>query len=32
MRHLLEPRIRKYVEGYGILSFARKFRDNMVKH
>ena len=32
MRHLPEPRIRKYVEGYGILSFARKSSDNMVKH
>ena len=25
MRYLTEPKYRKYVEGYSILSFARKF-------
>ena len=25
MRYLTEPRFRKYVKGYGFLSFARKF-------
>ena len=25
MRHLLEPRKRKYFQGYGILPFGRKF-------
>ena len=25
MRYLTEPRLRKYVKGYGFLSFARKF-------
>ena len=25
MRYQLEPRYRKYVQGYGFLSFARKF-------
>ena len=27
MRHSLEPEYRKYVKGYGFLSFARKFGD-----
>ena len=27
MRYLAEPRLRKYVKGYGFLSFARKFGD-----
>ena len=27
MRHSAEPRFRKYVKGYGFLSFARKFGD-----
>ena len=27
MRYSLEPRKRKHVEGYGFLSFARKFGD-----
>ena len=27
MRYSLEPIKRKYVEGYGFLSFARKFED-----
>ena len=25
--HTIEPRTRKYVEGYGILSFARKYKN-----
>ena len=31
MRYLTEPKYRKYVEGYGILSFARKFGYKYVK-
>ena len=31
MRHSLEPRKRKYVEGYGFLSFARIFGDKYGK-
>ena len=27
MRYSTEPKYRKYVEGYGFLSFATKFRD-----
>ena len=27
MRYQHEPRYRKYVQGYGFLSFARKFGD-----
>ena len=27
MRYSTEPRFRKYVRGYGVLSFARKFGD-----
>ena len=27
MRYSTEPRFRKYVKGYGFLSFARKFSD-----
>ena len=27
MRYSTEPRFRKYVKGYGFLSFARKFGD-----
>ena len=27
MRYLLQPRKRKYVEGYGFLPYARKFGD-----
>ena len=27
MRYWTEPKFRKYVEGYGFLSFARKFVD-----
>ena len=32
MRYSLQPKYRKYVKGYGFLSFARKFGDNMVKN
>ena len=31
MRHSLEPEYRKYVKGYGFLSFARNFRDKYGK-
>ena len=31
MRYQLEPKYRKYVQGYDFLSFARKFRDKYVK-
>ena len=31
MRYSTEPRFRKYVKGYGILSFARKFGDKYGK-
>ena len=31
MRYSTEPKFRKYVEGYGILSFARKFGDKYGK-
>ena len=31
MRHLLERKYRKYVQGYGFLSFARKFGDTYGK-
>ena len=31
MRYSTEPRFRKYVEGYGFLSFARKFGDKYRK-
>ena len=27
MRYSLKPKYRKYVQGYGFLSFARKFGD-----
>ena len=27
MRYSTEPRFRKYIKGYGFLSFARKFGD-----
>ena len=27
MRYSLEPKYRKYVQGYGFLSFTRKFGD-----
>ena len=32
MKYLTEPRSRKHVTGYGFLSFARKFGDNMLKN
>ena len=36
MRYLLEPVYRRYVKGYGLLSFARKygkkFEINMAKN
>ena len=31
MRYSKEPRFRKYVEGYGLLSFTRKFGDKCGK-
>ena len=31
MRYSTEPKCRKYVEGYGFLSFARKFGDTYGK-
>ena len=31
MRYSLEPSYRKYVKGYGFLSFARKFGDKYGK-
>ena len=31
MRYSLEPKYRKYVQGYGFLSFARKFRNKYGK-
>ena len=31
MRYSTEPRFRKYDEGYGFLSFARKFSDKYGK-
>ena len=31
MRYSTKPRFRKYVEGYGFLSFARKFGDKYGK-
>ena len=31
MRHWTEPKFRKYVKGYGFLSFARKFGDKYGK-
>ena len=31
MRYLTEPKYRKHVEGYGVLSFARKFGDEYDK-
>ena len=31
MRYSAEPKFRKYVEGYGFLSFARKFGDKYGK-
>ena len=31
MRYSTEPRFRKYVKGYGFLSFAKKFRNKYGK-
>ena len=31
MRYSTEPRFRKYVKGYGFLSFGRKFGDKYGK-
>ena len=31
MRYSLEPKYRKYVQGYGVLSFERKFGDKYGK-
>ena len=31
MKYSLKPRKRKYVEGYGFLSFAKKFGDEYCK-
>ena len=31
MRYSLEPTYKRYVKGYGFLSFARKFRDKYGK-
>ena len=31
MRYSTEPRFRKYIKGYGFLSFARKFGDKYDK-
>ena len=31
MRYSTEPKYRKYVKGYGFLSFARKFSDKFGK-
>ena len=31
MRYSTEPKYRKYIEGYGFLSFARKFGDKYGK-
>ena len=31
MRYSTEPKFRKYVKGYGFLSFARKFGDKYCK-
>ena len=31
MRYSLEPKYRRYVRGYGFLSFARKFGDKYGK-
>ena len=32
MRYLAEPKYKKYVEGYGFMSFAKKMEINMVKN
>ena len=30
MRYSLDAKYRKYVQGYGFLSFARKFEDKLL--
>ena len=30
MRYSIEPRERRFVKGYGFMSFARNFSDNTV--
>ena len=30
MRYSIEPRERRFVKGYGLMSFARNFNDKMV--
>ena len=30
MRYSIEPRTRKYVKGYGFLSFARKYQKQLL--
>ena len=30
MRYSIEPRERRFVKGYGFMSFARNFNDKMV--
>ena len=30
MQYSIEPRTRKYVKGYGILSFTRKYRKQLL--
>ena len=32
MRYSIEPRERRYVKGYGFLSFAKNFVINVVKN
>ena len=32
MRYSVEPKLRKYVKGYGFLSFARRFGDKYGKN
>ena len=31
MQYSIEPRTRKYVKGYGFLSFATKYKKNQIK-
>ena len=31
MRYSIEPKFRKYIKGYGFLSFARKFNNKYAK-
>ena len=32
MRYSLEPKYRKYVQGYGFLQMTKTFRTNMLEH